>query len=148
MTDRHDPFDRAARRLADVERAMDHRYAGIAPVAGFLGAWAVVLGLHWWLADGDGVLLAGHRWVFSYALGIGVTVVLVHRPSTRLTILAPAAGWAVVVAHHYWAAGGDGILLTLHVLSWGMLLSVSVLAAGFVRGSRSRRPGSMGNHRL
>jgi hypothetical protein len=128
-----DPFERAARREAAL-LSMPNR-ASLRPLLGLQLAWALLLGLHWWVADGDGRALAVHTTAFV----IGVSFLLfatVANLGPRWGVFAVVAGWAPLLAMHWVRTGERRPATTIHTIVFTFALAAAVIAA-FATPSRS-----------
>lgn len=122
-----DPFERAARREA-LLLGMPSRLSNVWPLVGLQLAWAVFLGLHWWLAEGDGRLLAIHVTAFVVAAGFTAFATIASLARPRWSMFAIVAGWAPLLALHWVRADGRTPFLVANTIAFACALAVAVLA--------------------
>ncbi len=123
-----DAFERAARRESRVHRLLPDR-ARARPLVGLQAGWAVLLGLHWWLAGGEGALLALHITLFLAGLGFVLFVGVISRAGERWAIFAFVAGWAPLFGWHWLATGTRTPLLVAHTIAFASLLAFAIFVA-------------------
>ena len=121
-----DPFERAARREALFLDIGPARGAAM-PLVGIQLAWAVLLGLHWWLAEGQGRPLRVHATVFVIGLGFTVFAVVASVARARWSMFAIVGGWAPLLALHWVRAGGRTPGVTAHTVAFAFALAFAIM---------------------
>ncbi|HEX7168713.1 MAG TPA: hypothetical protein VF230_17165 [Acidimicrobiales bacterium] len=123
-----DAFERAARREAVLAEGSAAQRDAVLPLVGLQLAWAVLLGLHWWLAGGEGRWLAVHATVFTAGLALTLMATIAMRAGPRWSMFAIVAGWAPLLALHWIRASERTTAVTVNTVAFAVALAIAVLA--------------------
>jgi hypothetical protein len=121
-----DPFERAARREAHFFRDGPARGSAL-PLVGIQLAWAVLLGLHWWLANGEGRPLRVHIAVFVLGLSFTIFAAVASLARARWSMFGIVAGWAALLGLHWVQAGERTPGVTAHTVAFAIALAFAIM---------------------